>query len=521
MDGHYLNEFTLKKHAQHQHDGFHMTTIFQKVTMQPDTPVMTVTIIKGNTDAVGFRFDRLFRIGRGYNNDIRFTDNVVSRFHAEVRFENGKWRIYDLDSGNGTFIHGKQIKSADLEDTTRVVIGTDGPVLVLSVEKIMHAEFQEAVTGRDTDEAASLSLTHYRDYYFGDKKEADMGKHTLMVRRAFEQVRQKEKKKYTLIISIAVCLFLVAGGIAVFKHLQIRKHRLLAENIFYNMKSLELEFSDVFKLARTRHDEEIINSINVYQEKHRELEDAYDQFVSTLNVYRKSLSEEERLILRVARIFGECEINMPEDFVKEVLLYISKWRSTDRLSRALKTARRKQYAGTVADTMIRFDLPPQFFYLALQESNFNVNACGPRTKYGIAKGAWQFIPSTAGKYGLKVGPLAHLSMPDQQDERHDFQKATLAAAKYIRFIYDTDAQASGLLVMASYNWGEDKIIDLLQQMPGNPKERNFWRFLEKHRDKIPTQTYDYVFYIFSAAVIGENPDLFGFDFDNPLAMAMQ
>ena len=33
---------------------------------------------------------------------------------------------------------------------------------------------------------------------------------------------------------------------------------------------------------------------------------------------------------------------------------------------------------------------------------------------------------------------------------------------------------------------------------------------------MPTQTYDYVFYIVSAAVIGENPRLFGFPFDNPL-----
>jgi hypothetical protein len=52
-------------------------------------------------------------------------------------------------------------------------------------------------------------------------------------------------------------------------------------------------------------------------------------------------------------------------------------------------------------------------------------------------------------------------------------------------------------------------------MPGNPRERNFWKFLQQYRDKIPKQTYDYVFYIFSAAVIGENPALWGFSFDKP------
>ena len=54
-------------------------------------------------------------------------------------------------------------------------------------------------------------------------------------------------------------------------------------------------------------------------------------------------------------------------------------------------------------------------------------------------------------------------------------------------------------------------------MPANPRERNFWQLLAKYRDRIPKETYDYVFYIVSAAAIGEDPRLFGFNFDNPLA----
>ena len=54
-------------------------------------------------------------------------------------------------------------------------------------------------------------------------------------------------------------------------------------------------------------------------------------------------------------------------------------------------------------------------------------------------------------------------------------------------------------------------------MPADPRERNFWKLLERHRERMPLQTYDYVFYIVSAAVIGENPRLFGFPIDNPLA----
>ena len=129
---------------------------------------------------------------------------------------------------------------------------------------------------------------------------------------------------------------------------------------------------------------------------------------------------------------------------------------------------------------------------------------------------WQFIPSTAEAYGLKIGPLQGERQFDPLDERHDPEKATGAAARYILDMYTTDAQASGLLVMAAYNWGETRVLKLIRSMPESPSDRNFWALLEKHRDSIPEETYGYVFRIVSAAVIGANPGLFGFDFAPPL-----
>jgi soluble lytic murein transglycosylase-like protein len=162
-------------------------------------------------------------------------------------------------------------------------------------------------------------------------------------------------------------------------------------------------------------------------------------------------------------------------------------------------------------------LPPQFFYLALQESGFDPYASGPPTVKGIAKGMWQFIPETALKYDLHLGPLVDLRRPDPADDRHHFDRETKAASKYLKDLYCTDAQASGFLVMACYNWGEGRVLPLVRGMPQNPRERNFWALLAKYKDRLPQETYDYVFYIASAAVIGEDPRRFGFDFDNPLA----
>lgn len=214
---------------------------------------------------------------------------------------------------------------------------------------------------------------------------------------------------------------------------------------------------------------------------------------------------------------GESELTMPAGFTDEVTKYIDKWPSTGRFRRAVATAQANGYTPSITGALLKRDLPPQFFYLAMQESEFDTYASGSPTRKGIAKGMWQFIPETAARYGLKVGPLANLQRPDPADDRDHFDTATDAAARSIKDLYSTDAQASGLLVMACYNWGDDQVLPLVRSLPANPRDRNFWRLLERYRDRIPQQTYDYVFYIVSAAVIGEDPRSFGFDFDNPLA----
>jgi membrane-bound lytic murein transglycosylase D len=253
-----------------------------------------------------------------------------------------------------------------------------------------------------------------------------------------------------------------------------------------------------------------------YLERRRQMESNYNQFLAGLKLYDHTLTAQEQLILRVTRMFGECEMAAPPEYLAEVASYIRQWQGSGRYAKAVNHAREMGYTKRIAEEFERQDLPPQFFYLALQESGFDEVASGPPTRMGIAKGMWQFIPETATRYGLAIGPLAAYRRPDPVDDRHKWEKATRAAASYIKDIYSTDAQASGLLVMASYNWGEHRIIDMLRTMPANPRERNFWKVLERHRDQVPKETYDYVMSIVSAAVIGENPKLFGFGFDSPL-----
>jgi membrane-bound lytic murein transglycosylase D len=71
-------------------------------------------------------------------------------------------------------------------------------------------------------------------------------------------------------------------------------------------------------------------------------------------------------------------------------------------------------------------------------------------------------------------------------------------------------------VMACYNWGENRVMPMVRALPANPEDRNFWKLLARYPSHLPQETYSYVLSIMSAAIIGEDPRLFGFDFDNPL-----
>jgi serine/threonine protein kinase len=289
-----------------------------------------------------------------------------------------------------------------------------------------------------------------------------------------------------------------------------------AEGLFYEMKAQDVIIARIQEdLVRTG---SMVNPENLkaLQDRRRQLEQFYDEVVS--GSYGRRLDERERLILRVTRLLGESDAAAPRGYVSEVSRYIERWRTTPRWAQAVKRAQDHGYTKTIAETLIARQLPPQFFYLALQESSFIPTAVGPPTRSGIAKGMWQIIPEIGSRYDLRIGPFSQETRVDPQDERMDWEKSTHAAARYIKDIYATEAQASGLLVMASYNWGDRHVFDRLTKMPQNPRERNFWTLLAQYPGDVPPEVYDYVFSIVSAAVIGENPRLFGFEFDNPLAL---
>ncbi len=482
-------------------------------------PAGTIPAVRVRTqDGREFRFSEPFHVGRGADCEVQIDDAHVSRQHLLVSFGEGRWSVQDLQSSNGVFLNGRRVALTPVKGNLSLRLGgLDGPVVAIEVDGPMATERRAAPADEPPRGGETRLIADYAERYFGSAGgDEPVGQRTIMIRKAFHKVQKKQKRTYGWIIALLAAASVIVGGYAYYGHRQMLQQQALAEGLFYQMKELDVDIANLERLMASSGNASSQDQMKKYIERRRQMEASYDAFLSGLKVYGRDLTEQERLILRVTRLFGECELVAPKEYLTEVESYIRKWQSTGRYARAVQLARDKGYTKRIENEFISRDLPPQFFYLAMQESDFDPFRSGPPTSFGIAKGMWQFIPETGMRYGLSIGPLARFPRPDPRDDRSDWEKETIAAARYVKDIYATDAQASGLLVIASYNWGEHRVIDLLRRMPANPRERNFWKLLEKYRNQVPQQTYDYVFYIVSAAVIGENPRLFGFPFDNPL-----
>jgi membrane-bound lytic murein transglycosylase D len=469
-------------------------------------------------DGREFRFARTFSIGRGEDCDVRIDDVEISRKHMIVACEAGRWLVRD-QSRNGVFIDGERVSTAGVTGRTTVTLGNAGPELTLELATPGAATRVHSRRDDEEPESETIVVDRYARKYFGDEEEGDepVGQRTMMIRKAFEKVHRQHQRRNNIIIASAMTLALVAGAYAYYNHLQLAELRAATQDEFYAIKEKDVLIAGLEERAAAG-DQSAVAAKRQLESERLEQVRRNERAMNEL-VYGKNMTETDRLILRVTRRLGECELAAPASYINEVKAYIARWQSTGRFADALKRAQEYGYVSRIGDELLAHNLSPDFFYLAMQESSFNPGAVGPPTRYGIAKGMWQFIPETGRRFGLKIGPLVREPRPDADDSRHDWSQATVAAARYIKEIYTTDAQASGLLVMASYNWGEHRVIDRVRELPPNPRDRNFWKLIERFR--IPQETYDYVFYIVSAAVIGENPRAFGFSFDNPLAGVLE
>ena len=80
---------------------------------------------------------QVVRIGRQMENDIVLHEEFVSRFHAEIHLEDGKYIIQDNGSTGGTFVNGIKIDRCVLNSGDLISIGTLQIMFVNNNAKLM------------------------------------------------------------------------------------------------------------------------------------------------------------------------------------------------------------------------------------------------------------------------------------------------------------------------------------------------------------------------------------------------
>ena len=112
---------------------------------------------------------------------------------------------------------------------------------------------------------------------------------------------------------------------------------------------------------------------------------------------------------------------------------------------------------------------------------------------------WQFMQGTALENGLKHDWYI--------DERAEPEKATRAAAKYLKTLYSMFGDWH--LALASYNGGPGRVQSAIKRSGG---VKDFWR-LSASKRYLPNETRDYVPLILAAIIVARNPAQYGLDFE--------
>jgi len=170
--------------------------------LPPSPPPVKIYVEKGAAECRTYTFTQPFRAGRDKTCDVRLSDPDVSRFHAEFWFTEGAWWVLDLESATGTYVNGMKVDRAPLPRQARVELGPDGPALAVALE---------AAEQPDPTMAAQFSMTHYQKHYIEGSDKREAGRHTLMIRRAFKQSQERQRRTFAAVIAVFAGLALIAG----------------------------------------------------------------------------------------------------------------------------------------------------------------------------------------------------------------------------------------------------------------------------------------------------------------------
>ena len=482
----------------------------------------------------------VIRIGRGADCDVRFDprrDARVSTHHAEIRFDNGHYLVVDTGSSNGTLVNGKMVKTHKLRSGDKIVFGAQGgPEVKFEIDDAamamptpprangrgyappppqtplrgyglpLPARGPDAPVSQDTDALARLAqqkIAQARALSGGQPSGQTMFIMADTVKQV-EAVTKKSSGKHwkKILLSVVLLAFLGFGAMG----FVIWQQKQQLEKILHKKDGLDKQIRKIQLQMQLESDPDKLQTL---EEQLNALTGKAQAAIGELEQKDKTVAEKaenqgddlDRAIRRILKKFDADTYAVPPIFKERLQHYIEQ-KTNNRTYLRQVYARKKQYWPIIVKEFSARELPEELAYVAWQESNFDPYAQTPAG----ARGMWQFIDSTARRYGLRVSTSWRRG---GYDERTDVQKETHIAAKYLYDLLSEFGSDSFMLAIASYNKGEAGMRKVLHEVGFRKDQRDFWHLYRLK--KLPEETMEYVPQILAATIICSDPKKYGLE----------
>jgi membrane-bound lytic murein transglycosylase D len=218
-------------------------------------------------------------------------------------------------------------------------------------------------------------------------------------------------------------------------------------------------------------------------------------------ISRMTFGVDEKLAPKLQSELSQVTSEIPLELAGPVPGLIRFFSTTDSGRRALLAGFRRagRYRALIQRILSEEGVPQELIYLAQAESGFLPRAVSNKNAVGM----WQFIADT--------GTIYQLKRSSTYDERLDPEKATRAAARFLKALHER--YGDWYLAMAAYNCGAGT-VDRAVERTGYA---DYWELLKRH--SLPRETANYVPIIIAMTIIGKNPQDYGLDnigVDSPL-----
>lgn len=184
------------------------------------------------------------------------------------------------------------------------------------------------------------------------------------------------------------------------------------------------------------------------------------------------------------------EFDIPITVNAEVEKWVRYFNGPGRKYYARWLSRSTRYRPMMYRELEAAGLPRDLVYLSMIESGYNAHAYS----HAAAAGLWQFIPSTAKLYKLRVDWWV--------DDRRDPEASLTAAITFLSELHRMFG--SWELAWAAYNGGPGRI----RRSIAKAGTKDFWKIAEG--PYLHSETDNYVPKIMAAAIIGKHPERYGF-----------